>query len=439
MNSLEHAAHAGGADPFSNPLFMPHGHCYLWDPALLWTQVGSNLLTGLAYYSIPVALWVFVSQRSDLKDLQVKSLFIMFSLFILLCGTTHFMDVLVIWKPYYWIDSFVRVLTALMSLATAIVLWPLIPKLVQLPSPSQLRAVNRDLEAEIQQRQAREQDIQALNQALEQRVEDRTRELIQRTREAEIANHAKSVFLATMSHELRTPLNAVIGYSELMLEDINPQQPQAGQQGADLGHIRDAATHLLTLINEVLDLSKIEANQLDLLSEPIQAQRLLEDVRQTALPLAAHNHNQIELVSELSQLVFVSDYHRLKQILLNLLSNACKFTEQGLIQLELTHSESQLCFRVRDNGIGIPPEYQQKIFEMFFQADSSYSRKYMGTGLGLAIARGLSERLGGYLDVESQPGQTVFSLWLPLQMAPSLAEQAQGSDRPLSPDSTVIE
>ncbi|HEY9840752.1 MAG TPA: histidine kinase dimerization/phospho-acceptor domain-containing protein, partial [Candidatus Obscuribacterales bacterium] len=367
------------ADPFLNPnLFMPHGHCYLWDPALLWTQVGANLLIGLAYFSIPVALWVFVSRRKDLKDMQVKGLFIMFSLFILFCGTTHFLDILVTWKPYYWIDALIRVITAVLSVLTALVLWPLIPRLLALPSPSQLRMVNQELQAEVARRQASEAEILALNQALEQRVAERTSELIQRTQEAEVANRSKSIFLANMSHELRTPLNAIIGYSELMREDIQDHDQDIARQITDLGHVHASATHLLNLINEVLDVSRIEADKIDIIQAPVQALSLLEDVHRTILPLASKNSNQIEVKAGVPDLVFVSDYYRIKQILLNLLSNACKFTHNGLVQLEMAVSDCHACFRVRDNGIGIQPEHMEQIFDMFYQADSSYGRKYMG-------------------------------------------------------------
>lgn len=418
-------------DPFTNPAFMPHGHCYLWDPAVLWIQVVANALIGLAYFSIPVALWVFVSRRTDLKDLQVKGLFIMFALFILACGTTHFLDILVIWRPYYWLDSIVRIITGVLSVATAVVLWPLIPKLLSLPSPAQLRELNTELEAEISQRRAREDDIRALNAELEQRVAERTRELIQRTHEAEVANRSKSIFLATMSHELRTPLNAIIGYSELMLEDLSDQRglkAQEDQQQADLEHVRSSATHLLALINEVLDFSKLEANKMEVLAATIPAAELLESVAASIRPLAAKNQNQLEVEIRQPELELVSDAQRLRQILFNLLSNASKFTHQGLIRIELDADEHEACFRVRDTGIGMLPEHLERIFDMFYQVDSSYSRKYMGTGLGLTIARGLAEKLGGRLEVESQFGKgTVFSLILPLNPSEDSVQPADAA------------
>lgn len=396
---------------------MPHGHCYFWNPALLGAQVLTNLIIALAYFSIPVALWVFVKRRQDLRDLQVKGLFIMFALFILFCGTTHLMDILVIWRPYYWIDTGIRLITALLSLATAWVLWPLIPRLLTLPSPSQLRAANQSLEAEIAQRQAREQEISQLNQDLERRVADRTQELIQRTREAEIANRSKSTFLATISHELRTPLNAIIGYSELMLEDLAQGRPGEDQQ-QDLRHVHSSALHLLDLINEVLDLARIEAGKLTVVEENVAVATLLEDLQRTIQPLAEAQQNRLEVHAQEPLPTLRSDAQRLKQILLNLLSNACKFTHKGLIRLEAAVSGEALVFRVSDTGIGIQPEQLERIFEMFYQADSSYSRQYMGTGLGLAIARGLTEQLGGSLEAASEPGvATVFSLRLPLQPA----------------------
>ncbi len=414
-----------GVDPFSNPAFMPHGHCYLWEPAILWIQVVANSLIGLTYYSIPIALWFFVSRRTDLKDLQVKGLFIMFALFILACGTTHFLDILVIWRPYYWLDSIIRIITGILSVATAVVLWPLIPRLLSLPSPSQLRAVNAELEAEVKQRRAREEEIRALNADLEQRVAERTRELIQRTQEAEVANRSKSIFLATMSHELRTPLNAIIGYSELMLEDIADQRRDDIQQHADLEHVRSSASHLLALINEVLDFSKLEANKMEILPAPFSAEALLKSVAHTVEPLAAKSNNRLEVDVKPSEHELVSDAHRIRQILFNLLSNACKFTHQGLIRIEFEVVDQEACFRIRDSGIGIREEHLEHIFDMFYQVDSSYSRKYMGTGLGLTIAKGLAEKLDGRLEVSSRLGEgTVFSLYLPLQPPDRLTQPA---------------
>ena len=153
---------------------MPHGHCFLWTPPLLWTYVLSDALIGLAYYSIPVALWYFVRRRTDLPFTWI---FVMFAVFIFACGTTHLMAIWNIWQPVYWLDAGIKMVTATVSLATAVLLWPLMPKALSLPSPGRLEQVNRELTREVAERRRVERDLQELNQQLEQRVGERTAEM----------------------------------------------------------------------------------------------------------------------------------------------------------------------------------------------------------------------------------------------------------------------
>ena len=154
--------------------FMPHGHCFLWTPPLLWTYVLSDAMIGLAYYSIPVALWYFVRRRADLP---FTWMFVMFAAFIFACGTTHLMAIWNIWQPVYWLDAGVKIVTATVSLATAVLLWPLMPKALSLPSPGRLEQANRELANQISERRRVERDLQELNQQLERRVSERTAEL----------------------------------------------------------------------------------------------------------------------------------------------------------------------------------------------------------------------------------------------------------------------
>ncbi|MGV3525915.1 MAG: sensor histidine kinase [Candidatus Sericytochromatia bacterium] len=404
--SAAHALHSA-ADPFARPAFMPHGHCYFWDPGLLWAHVSADLLIGLAYFSIPIALAVYVRQR---KEAQGNAILIMFVLFIFACGTTHFINILTVWQPYYWLEAGVKLVTAGLSVATAIVLWPLIPKAVNLPSQARLQALNNELAAEIRQRQERESEIQTLNQVLEARVAERTLALETRTHEAEIANAAKSIFLATMSHELRTPLNAILGFTALLREESDSTAPQQ----RDLAQIEHSATHLLALINDVLDLSQIEADQWTLQPENLNLNALVAEAAHTIFPLANAQHNHLELTLPEEVIWLETDGRRLRQILLNLLSNACKFTRQGHIYLRLTASPEAVEICVQDTGIGMTAEQLPLIFEAFYQVDGSYGRQYAGTGLGLAIAQKVTQQLKGSLKVDSAPGQgTAFTLSLP--------------------------
>ncbi len=232
---------------------------------------------------------------------------------------------------------------------------------------------------------------------------------------AEDANRAKSAFLANMSHELRTPLNAIIGYSEILQEEA-----EAGQLVPDLQKIHVAGRHLLSLINDVLDLSKIESGKMELVLEDFEVARLLEDVEATIRPLVAKNRNQIVVRGGAEAGRMRADMTRLRQVLFNLLTNASKFTEDGTISLEASRERGGrelVVFRVRDSGIGMNPEQQARVFEDFVQADASTSRRYGGTGLGLAISRRFCRMMDGDISVESAAGKgSLFTVRLPAEV-----------------------
>jgi signal transduction histidine kinase len=225
----------------------------------------------------------------------------------------------------------------------------------------------------------------------------------------------KSQFLASMSHELRTPLNAIIGLTEMMVSNA----PRFGTEKAQepLRRVHRAGTHLLGLINQVLDLSKIEAGKLELSPETVNLAPLLEDVVGTGRQLAEQNKNRLVVESPDNLGSLTVDPMRLRQILLNLLSNACKFTKQGEVALRVKRvvdGRSWIEIAVADTGIGMTPDQQAKLFEEFTQADSSTARQYGGTGLGLAITRKLARMMGGDVTVKSEPGKgSVFTVRLP--------------------------
>ena len=200
-----------------------------------------------------------------------------------------------------------------------------------------------------------------------------------------MASEHKSAFLASMSHELRTPLNAIIGYSEMLYETAQDE----GQDEflPDLAKIRDAGRHLLGLINDILDLSKIEAGKMDLYLEDVDLAGLVEEVRSIVEPLAAANANRLEIVCPAALGTFYTDRTKLKQSLLNLLSNAGKFTHEGHVKLEVRPADAEISFIVSDTGIGMTEEQQGRLFQAFSQADVSTTRQYGGTGLGLAITQ----------------------------------------------------
>jgi signal transduction histidine kinase len=260
-------------------------------------------------------------------------------------------------------------------------------------------------------------EVQNMGAVLEQRVDERTRQLQEVNRALEAANLAKSRFVANMSHELRTPLNAVIGYSE-MLEELAHDEGRH-EFVPDLRRIHSSGTHLLSLINDVLDLSKIEAGKMEVHIEKVPLPPLILDVLSTVRPLAEKNANVLEVRSLAAPASVQADGTRLKQVLLNLLSNACKFTSHGRITLEVEsqaeNGASWALFRVKDTGIGMTAEQLARLFQPFTQADGSTSRKYGGTGLGLALSRHFCRSMKGDVTVESEPGAgSAFTVRLPL-------------------------
>ena len=241
---------------------------------------------------------------------------------------------------------------------------------------------------------------------------------------AEAANRAKSAFLANTSHELRTPLNAIIGYSEMLVEDF--EERGLDEFIPDLRRIRTSGLHLLSLINDILDLSKIEAGRMDLYIENFDVARLIEDVVNTVLPLVEKNANILVVRCSADLGMMRADQTKVRQGLYNLLSNAAKFTEEGNIQLEVIRETLEhtdwLQFRVSDTGIGMQPEQIEKLFQAFSQADISTTRKYGGTGLGLAITKVFCQMMDGEIQVESEPGVgSTFTIRLPAEVVEPLS------------------
>src|SRR5438874_9157908 len=240
-------------------------------------------------------------------------------------------------------------------------------------------------------------------------------EIEEKGRQLELASQHKSQFVASMSHELRTPLNAIIGLTEMMV--TNARRFGTEKALEPLRRVNAAGTHLLSLINEVLDLSKIEAGKLELNPEPVNLARLIDEVIGTAGQLAEKNQNRLVVEAQESLGALNADTMRLKQILLNLLSNACKFTKEGEVALRVRKAadvSDWIELAVADTGIGLTAEQQARLFQDFTQADSLTARRYGGTGLGLAISRKLARMMGGDVTVTSEPGKgSVFTVRLP--------------------------
>jgi signal transduction histidine kinase len=262
------------------------------------------------------------------------------------------------------------------------------------------------------------------NARLFREIEAKTAELGDANAQLELASRHKSEFLANMSHELRTPLNAIIGYSELLQEEC----ADAGDDDyvPDLGRIHTAGKHLLTLINDILDLSKVEAGRMTLLLEEFEVPTLVDDVRSMVAPLIEKNGNVLVVECPPDAGVMRADLTKVRQTLFNLISNSAKFTERGTITLAVATEDrgSQPCitFAVSDTGIGMTEEQLGRIFEAFSQAETTTSQKYGGTGLGLAISREFCRMMGGDITVESTPAKgSTFTIALPREVAEAAA------------------
>ncbi|MEH2297614.1 MAG: ATP-binding protein [Nostoc sp.] len=376
--------------PFHSNGFIPHGHCYLWQTGLVWLHIISDATIALAYYSIPFLLIYFISKR---KDVPFNGVFLLFGAFIIVCGTGHLMEIWTLWHPDYWIAGVLKALTAIISIYTAFALFFLMPQALTLPSPAQLEAINRVLSTEIVERKRIEKQLRFAEEV------------------AQNSSQAKSEFLANMSHELRTPLNGILGFTQILQR--TESLTEKGRKG--VGIIYQCGSHLLTLINDVLDLSKIEARKLELHPVDFYLPAFIDSVteicriRAEQKVIAFH----VELDPDLPTGIH-ADEKRLRQVLINLLGNAIKFTNQGNVTFKVqvigqeSNANGQINYKIRfqviDTGTGISPEQAEKIFQPFEQVGNQ-KQQSEGTGLGLAISQKIVLLIGGQIQVESEFGK----------------------------------
>ena len=352
--------------------FMPHGHCYLWTPEMVWLQVLSNGAVGLAYVSISLTLYYIVRR---IKDVPFSRMYLAFGVFIITCGVTHFMDVVTIWHPVYWLDGGIRAITAAASVGTAALLFPLVPKAIALAGTARV---------------AHERGVE-----LEKAYEDLAT-AHEKTKELE---NAKTQFFANASHELRTPLTLILGPIERTLAD----PALAPEHRRSLEMVQRNARVLLQHVNDLLDVSKIEAGRL----APHYAKTDLAHVTRLVGSLfesAAREKNVAFYVDAPPVLPVEIDTEMIERVQRNLLSNALKHVSPGgTVRCELEKTGDRARLTVDDDGPGVPPEMRRLVFERYQQAQDN-GRQPLGTGLGLAIAKELVELHGGTIAIDDAPG-----------------------------------
>ena len=381
----------GGGGLLDTAGFPPRWECGVWTAAHGWTHILSDFAIWLAYLSIPaVLLWVARKR----PDFPFRHLFAMFGLFIVACGFTHFLEAIIFWWPAYRLLGLVKLLTAVVSIWTAVVLSRVMPDALALKSPAQLEETVRERTAELVENEKK------LERSKEEALE---------------SSHAKSAFLANMSHEVRTPLTAILGYSEIL---TNESESRNDRRNAATIHRN--AEHLLGVLNDLLDLSKIEAGKLEISLDDMDVHELLDD--SVELFRARARENQVDLRREISPDVpasICSDSLRVRQALFNLLGNAIKFTHGGRVTVATSVQGEELVFDVVDTGEGIAADAREKIFGEFEQADASTSQRHGGTGLGLAISVRIAQLLGGDLTLESSElGRgSHFQLRVPMRLS----------------------
>jgi signal transduction histidine kinase len=356
---------------FSNRGFMPHGHCYLWTPALVWTMIITDTLIGLSYVAIALCLYLLVCRI----HLPFSSMFLAFGAFIAACGATHFMGIYTLWFPNYWLDAFIKIVTAVASVATAVLIFPVFPRIIGFAAAAKLS-------------EERKQKLEALNSQLELQSEALM-----------VANRELEAFSYSVSHDLRTPLRGIDGFSQALIEDYGEKLDETGKEY--LQHVRSGAQQMGRLIDDLLNLSRI--TKADMVTQKINLTDLSREVFEHLKTL--YPDRRIELTLSNTPNV-EGDLGLLRVVIDNLASNAWKFTSKQIgAQIEFGSKEQsgETVFFMRDNGAGFDMKFATKLFGPFQRLHSA--EEFDGTGIGLATAKRILDRHSGKIWVESEIGK----------------------------------
>ncbi|HEY2559269.1 MAG TPA: hybrid sensor histidine kinase/response regulator [Caldimonas sp.] len=419
------ATHKGGPGSL-----LPHGYCFTWNPALLWTHVASDSLIGAAYVSIPITLLHLVRKRTDLP---FNWIVVLFAVFIVSCGATHWVEVWTVWNPDYWLSANVKLVTAVSSLLTAAALVGLIPHILAIPSVEQLSAARDALEVEVGNRRRAEATLLDERAELEHRVLERTEQLSQATAlaqaahaAAEEANTLKDRFLAKVSHELRTPLQSTLTWAQVLKQSV--QDPAQASHAAEriMHNVRSQAR----LIDDLLDLSRILSGKLRLEVQEVDGAKVIEKAAEVVRSATLARGVSIDVSSDGKAVVMQTDPVRLEQVVWNLINNAVHASpEGGRVQVAYAATRGRLRVEVKDWGRGIDAVDLPLIFEPFRQAPGA-PNSHRGLGLGLAITRSIVHLFDGELHAHSDgPGRGAsFVVELPMSTGADEAESAIAQD-----------
>ena len=410
--------------------FMPHGMCYFWNPSVLWLNVTADSVIAGAYYFIPVLLFYFARKR---RDIEFKGIFVAFGVFILACGSTHVLGALTVWVPVYRLDGVVKAVTAMASMATTLMLIPLLPALIRLPSPSQLQLVNRQLEAEVRERRSAEERVRHVNDDLERRVAARTAELAQSVDklrreiarreelERELVHSQKMEAVGRLAggvaHDFNNLLTVILGYGEILREQFlnDPEALESADEILRAGQRASALTsQLLAFSRRQIAVPRV----IDLNHAVEQMEKMLRRVIGEDVELIIRTTPDLAAI--------VADPSHIDQVIMNLAVNSrdampdggkliletanVSFTEEYVGKHLNIQPGAYVMLAVSDTGTGMDEATQSRIFEPFFTTKGQGK----GTGLGLSIVYGIVKQAGGEIMVYSEPGQgTVFKIYFP--------------------------
>jgi len=403
--------------------FVPHGVCMLWRPELLWTHVFADGLIALAYFVIPMRLMTLAAGR---PDVGYRGTLWLFSAFILLCGTTHVVGLVTIWEPIYGIEAAIKTVTAIVSLITAAWLIPLIPRLIEIPSPAQLRERNEALAAAVAERDALLVEVHGHRAELERLVEARTHELSKANASLarvnaglERSNQELEHFASVASHDLQEPVRKILTFLDLARPRLRDEDEGKGFQY--LTRVEGAARRMHRLIHDLLTLSRIGHDDPD--TEPVDLRAMLEG-------LVADQQDSLRAVGATVEIagdraIIATQPVLLRQVFVNLVGNAVKYRRPAVpLRIDIKTSvlpSGELRIAVSDNGRGFDRQDAAHLFRLFRRL--GHDREVGGTGIGLALCRKIVEHLGGRIEATGAPDAgATFTITLP----PSATDHARG-------------